>query len=171
MRFLLNIKKDRRGQILIESIVAISIGVMAVTGALSLLTSSLGSNNDLGQRATGTYLAAEGIEVVKSLIDKNYVNGSAWNAGISNGSHEVEYDSSSLLNEDERRLYFHSNTGIYDYDDSGVQTTFNRVVQIENINSNEIEVRSTVSWIERGGETNQITLEDHFFNWRSLFNN
>ncbi|MEX0689858.1 MAG: hypothetical protein WD471_00090 [Candidatus Paceibacterota bacterium] len=169
MKFLLKYKNNQKGQILIESIVAISIGVMAVTGVLTMLTSSIGASNDLGQRATGTYLAAEGVEIVKSLIDKNYVNSSAWNAGISSGSFEAEYNSSGLLSNNNRLFYFNPSSGIYSYDDSsGVQTTFRRLIKIHNVDSYHIRVRSTVSWTERGGETNEIMLEDHFYNWRSL---
>lgn len=169
-------KNNNQGQILVESIVAVSIGVLAITGVLSLLTSSLGVNRDVAQRLTATYLASEGVEITKSLIDKNYVRGEAWNAGLSDGSYEFVYNvsdgASSKIGGEEstRKLYFNLSNGVYNYDNSEVETNFIRTVKLANVSIGSeiarIEVSSNVKWIERGGSNKEITIEDHFYRWR-----
>ena len=66
--------KDRKGNLLIESIVAISVIVISFLGILSLLSRSLGINKDVSYKFIATYLAAEGIEITKSLIDKSFTD-------------------------------------------------------------------------------------------------
>ena len=48
-----------RGSILIESIVGISVSVIAMAGIFGLLSRSIAINKNLGQKLTATYLAAE----------------------------------------------------------------------------------------------------------------
>ena len=64
-------KKNREGSLLIESIVAISVAVVGILGVLGLLSRAFAIQRDVGQRFIGTYLASEGIEVVKGIIDTN----------------------------------------------------------------------------------------------------
>src|SRR3990167_7505221 len=97
MKFL----KESGGNLMIESIVAISVTVIGFLGVVGLLSRSISVNKDAGQKFVSTYLSAEGIEVVKSLIDKNYVRQSEgetipWNGGIRTGNYEVSYDSAGL---------------------------------------------------------------------------
>ena len=88
--------RGKEGSLLIESIVSINIALIGLLGVLGLLSSSLSLNRDMGQKIIATYLAAEGIEVVKNLIDLNYVDGNvAWNERINTGSYELSYNSDS----------------------------------------------------------------------------
>lgn len=171
--------KNNEGQIMIESIIAITVGVIALTGILNLLTNSLGINRDVGQRFTANYLAMEGIEITKSLIDSNYANGDPWNDGLSDGSYEFEYDTTepttSRISDAERSnnvFYFNSSNGIYSYDSTGnTETRFRRTIFIDNINrdgeggADEMKVKSIVEWPE-GDSDREIIIEDHFFDWR-----
>ena len=89
---------SRTGQILIEAIIALSALTIGFLGILALLSSSLSLNRVISDNYTATYLAAEGIEVVKNAIDRNYIlqaGGSLvpWNNNLSEGTYEVEYDS------------------------------------------------------------------------------
>lgn len=164
------IKQDRGGTLLIESMVAISVGVVGILGILALLSRSLGLHKEVGQKFIATYLAAEGIEVVKSLIDKNYVEGRAWNSDLADGIYRVEYKSTALATTTPP-LLFSQVEGTYGYD-SGRTTPFIRVVTIKNIDrdgdggADEIKVKAKVEWRRRGGGIETVELEDHFFNWR-----
>ena len=174
-------KHNEKGQVLIESIVAISIGVVGLLGFLHLLTQAIAINKDVGQQSVATYLAAEGIEVVKSIIDANFTANPrrAWNAFLSDPTYEVAYSDSgadiSPLSSDPTPLEYHPLTGLYDYvaDAVSVTTGFTRTVQISTLDtdgdgssSEEMKVVSTVQWQKRGGGTNEVALEDHFFDWR-----
>jgi len=66
-------KKSRNsGQSLVEMLVAISVIVIALLGILVLVNRSLGINRVASEHYTATYLAAEGIELVKNLIDQKF---------------------------------------------------------------------------------------------------
>lgn len=170
--------KRRNGQVIIESIIGITVALVGLLGALTLLTSSLGINKDLSQEFVATYLAVEGIEVVKSIIDMNYSRGLAWNTGISKGSYTVQYNSSSLnfLSNDpsfrsSTPLSFDPIEGIYSYAQGGNLTQFRRTIQIREDPSGlgtgvELGVVAVVEWVGRGGEAKEVVVEDHFFDWR-----
>ncbi len=150
---------------MVESIIAINIVIVGLLGVLSLLSNSLALNRDVGQKFVATYLAVEGVEVVKNLIDTNYANRRAWNDGIAEGVYAVSYDSASLRDDNLGDLLL-VNEGIYNYA-VGKATGFTRDINIEENpeNENEIKVVSTVKWLTKKG-LQRIDLEDHFFNWR-----
>lgn len=158
----------KKGQFLIESWVAISILVVGFLGIFSLLSRSLSLNNIVSSQYIASNLAAEGIEVVKNLIDHNIIQGEPWNSDIRTGFYEVSYDSSSLTSVDPANLNllsFSSSTNTYNYQ-NGQPPYFKRLIEIiNNTNPDEIIVKSTVNWQIRGGSYS-VNLEDHFFNWR-----
>lgn len=164
--------KDRKGNLLIESIVAISVIIISFLGILSLLSRSLGLNKDVSHKFVATYLAVEGVEIVKSLIDKNFTDGLAWNDCCSDGSWEVVYDSTILIpaSVPPNPLLFDKTDGSYNYV-TGNPSSFTRVVEISELDRNgddrtdEIKVNSKVSWSRRGS-VQEINLEDHFFDWK-----
>jgi hypothetical protein len=157
--------KNRDGNLMVEAIVGISISIIGLLGIVAMLSKSLAISKDVSQKFVATYLAAEGIEVIKSLIDKNYVDGQPWNKDIRDGEWEVVYGGSSLQRATGRFLYFDPQTGIYNYDTTKIQTPFQRIASTTAIGSDEIKVVSVVSWTERG-VPKSVKLEDHFFNWR-----
>ncbi len=148
---------------LVESIIAVSIIVTGLLGVLRVLSYSLALNRDVGEKIIATYIAAEGVEAVKNIIDANYVNSSSWNNGLNDGDYEVSYDSGSLTPYSDN--YLRIQNGIYSYAQEGEQTLFKRKIHIDNISPNEIRVVSTAAWPTKKG-TVKIDLEDHFFNWR-----
>ena len=162
---------------LIEAIVAISIGVVGLLGFLQLLTQAVSINKDVGQKFVAVYLAAEGIEIVKSLVDENYVNDRAWNAALDGGSYELAYDTVSASNfstatgttRSANSLFYHNTTGTYDYSyiaGDSRRTQFQRTIQITNMRGGqELRVDSIVEWRTRRG-TEEVKLENHFFDWR-----
>ena len=165
-------RKKQAGQILVESIVGISVALMGLLGVLTLLTSSYAYTQSAGQRFVATYLAAEGIEVVRSMVDKNYVDNQPWNRGIfPEVPYAVNFDSQNLTPvSGVDPLLYDPATGIYRSDIYGTSegaTPFRRIVEISypEENLNEMIVISRVSWATKG-EDNDVVLEDHFFDWR-----
>lgn len=167
---MLNVKSKnlRNGSLLIESIVGISIAITGMIGIFGLLSRSLAINKDLTQKFIATYLSAEGVEVVKSLIDSNVANGNIWNAGLSAGNYELSYDSlalfSSVTGQSTTPLLFDESSGAYNYLDGRV-TPFKRTIKISEPSSDEMKIVSDVEWAERS-LNKKVSLEDHFFNWR-----
>ena len=161
-------KNQRAGQILIESIVALSVLIMGLLGLISLLSQSLGLNRVIADNYTGTYLAAEGIEVVKNIVDQNTLNGHAFDTGIASGDYAVDFTTNSLSDTNwNRPLKFDPNTNEYSYTGSK-DSIFTRRVTVTLLGSPtaEIKVNSQVTWTTRGNGNFSINLEDHFMKWR-----
>ncbi len=158
---------SKRGQTLIESLVALSLLTVGFLSIFALLGRSLSSSRASTESYTATYLAAEGIEVVRNLIDANGIQQRAWNSGFATaGDYEIEYNSNSLLSNLGRFLSYSPTTNIYNY--SGTNPThFKRILRVTPVGSDEIIINSIVSWIGQGGGSFTVNLEDHFLKWRS----
>ena len=160
--------KKNKGQLIVEMMVAVSLLVIGLLGIFAVLSQSLGLNRVAANQYVAANLAAEGIEVVKNIIDANFITDEAWNRGLeTNGEYTVSYDSTSLSLENENEpLRFDEEDGVYGYG-GGTETQFRRVITIENSGDlTEIKVTSRVYWKDRGGIDFDIVLEDRFRNWR-----
>jgi len=164
--------RRNNGQLIIEMMVAVSLLMIGLLGIFAVLSQSLGLNRVAANQYIAAHLAAEGIEVTKSIIDANYINGGPWNLGLeSDGDYAVEYNSTELDGSSEKleaRLKLDESTGLYTYE-SGVDTNFKRTITIDNIpdaDPTEIKVISRVYWKDRGGVDFDIVLEDRFRDWR-----
>lgn len=62
---------------MVEAMVASVIGVVGILGVLALLTNSMAKSREVSERFIATFLASEGIEIVRSLVDENYTNGTS----------------------------------------------------------------------------------------------
>jgi hypothetical protein len=166
MKFL----KEKSGQVLVESIIALSVLLVGFLSLISLLNNSLGLNRVVTENYIATYLAAEGIEYVKNKIDTNILNtGLPWNHQLNDGYYELIFTGNdfSLISlpstSSASLLKFDPNNNFYNYN-TGSDTPFKRYIYIQNKSANEIVVNSVVFWTSRGGGKYEVNLEDHFFN-------
>ena len=72
----------RRGQGLLEMIIAIGILTTGLLSTMTLTTASLSATKDSETRLVASNLSREGIEVVRSLRDSNWIIGQSWNVGF-----------------------------------------------------------------------------------------
>lgn len=159
----------RKGQMLVESLLAMGIITVGVIGIVSLASRSIGETKGVADQFIAVNLAAEGIEVTKNILDGNTINNRRWNEGFAPGNYEVEYNSGSLslLSGNPRALHFDPATGIYSYGGPGILTNFKRTINIAQLNSAEIRVIAKVDWLSRGGnKTRSVTMETDLLNWR-----
>src|SRR3989344_5158058 len=143
----------RQGQLLVEAIIAISVMVIGLLGIFSLMSQSLGLYRIAYEEYVAANLAAEGVEVVKSLIDTNIITGGIpWNQGLaSDGNFGIQYNSTTLdPTLTNKNLLYDEAAGLYNYT-VGTATGFKRTVAIKNVSADEIQVDSTVAWKSRGG--------------------
>jgi hypothetical protein len=166
MKFL----KEKSGQVLVESIIALSVLLVGFLSLISLLNNSLGLNRVVTENYIATYLAAEGIEYVKNKIDTNILNpGLPWNHQLNDGYYELKFNGNDFSLEplsstsSASLLKFDPNNKVYNYN-TGPDTPFKRYIYIQNKSANEIVVNSVVFWTSRGGGKYEVNLEDHFFN-------
>lgn len=156
------------GQALIEVLVAISVLTVGFLGIVTLLSRALSLSRVVSDSYTATYLAAEGIEITKNIVDAQFLGPRrGWNSAVSPGDFEAEYDSLTLNAYAGRKLLLDPQTKIYSYK-NGVLTPFIRKITIAFVGSGqqEIIVNSEVDWPTRGGGGSSVNLEDHFYNWR-----
>jgi len=156
------------GQFLVEAMVALGLITVGLLGMLELLSSSLSLNRVTADQYTGAYIASEGIEIIKNLIDVNVIAGAPWNTGFMNGSFEADYTYLSLpltAYGSGRFINLDATTGAYSYA-AGTPTSYKRRIDVALIGGNEIQVNSLVTWSSRGGASFSVNLEDHFYNWR-----
>ena len=171
--------RARRGQSLVEVLVALTVFTMGFLGIFALLTQSLALNNSATNSYVASNLAGEGIEVVKNILDGEITKGVPWSdvraSTVADGCYEVDYSSTDLSAslgdctpqdavDVSTRLNREDATELYGYG-TGFAFPYRRVVKIETVSDNEMAVTSVVRW-DSHGNTYKGTLEDHFYNWR-----
>lgn len=155
---------------MVESIIAVSLIVIGLLGVLGLIIKSTRTNKDVYNRLAASYLAAEGIEVIKNIIDTDVATPLVqWNKTIGTGSYQVQYDSTK---DSITKLYganstaplmLDEGTGLFSYG-GGEETLFKRTIHTEDTGVS-INVRSIVEW-EIDGKKQVINFEDVFWQWR-----
>lgn len=83
------IRRDKRGQSFIEAMVAITIIVSSITSALALVQSSITASRVSGSQVIAANLSREGLEVVRSLRDSNWLKGQSFQVGLVQGTSKV----------------------------------------------------------------------------------
>ncbi len=78
----ITIKTAPRGQSFIEAMVAITVIITAIASALALVQSSITASRVGGAQIVAANLAREGVEVVRSLRDSNWLNGQSFQLGL-----------------------------------------------------------------------------------------
>lgn len=165
----------KKGYLLIESMLAITVILVGLLGIFSLLSQSLSLNRVIADRYVASYLAGEGLEVVKNIIDNNVLAGDPWNSGLSAGKYQFDYVADKVGidcgSSCDQGFYFDTNKKVYSYASGGQKTNFVRAVVLEPLIDKNglvqaIKVNSIVNWPARGGGRFTINLEDHFYNYR-----
>lgn len=147
---------EQKGFTIIELIISIFLMLFAVVGifgAFSIVTILTSNSAD---RLAATYLAQEGMEIVRNIRDNNWlamdaclsnsdceIQNNAWVEGLTNPGActnesqgcKADYQPMDTLvpygNNEENYLRINiNNGGFYDYDNSGVKTKFQRKIVI-----------------------------------------
>ncbi len=177
----------RQGFTLIETLVAISILVVAVTAPLSLASQSLFASFYAKDQVTAAYLAQEAIEIIRQKRDHNimlilesqstipiartfWVDGiitSGDSATLAVDAKDLSINSCSDINSSCAVLK--TDGDIYNHS-TGANSRFSRIVTIERDTSptgniNEIEVSATVRWQTGSFVPRTFTIKESLYNW------
>src|SRR3989344_1281062 len=177
------IKNKLNGFTLVETLVAISILLVAVVAPLTLITSNISSAFGVKDKIIALYLAEDAIDFVKYKIATNFNTPQYWLTDIPSctggGSYcEVDSFNNPLVIStcsgigDCLPLKFDSATGIYGYV-SGQDSKFTRTVTIAGLTllANdpyptqyplEVIITATVEWQDHG-VPKQTTISEHAF--------
>lgn len=175
-------KKISGGFTLVETLVAITIFSLTVVATMSFMSQNIPNTEYAKNKIIAIYLSQEGIEYIRNMRD-NYVlfTGSTsldWNSflnkvspcnvsdncGINVSVSSSDPNSIFLCSLDPNQCKLYLYNGDYNVNANGVDSGFTRKIQIDQINSNEIKITSTVSW-NQIGKTYNITLSEVLFNW------
>jgi hypothetical protein len=173
------------GQSIVELVVALSVTVVGILAMLALYSQSFALNRVVAEEYTGTYLAAEGVEVAKSIFDANKTLGLPWNEGfILAGEYEADYTNDTLTPATcddpafATPLNYDAAARRYGYG-AGDPTDITRCLFLSPEvypafdsfggphpfagEQYAVRVLSRVVWETRGGGMREIQVEDHFF--------
>ena len=164
-----NIKTSKnKGITLIEvmvSLVFLSTGLIPLFG---VVISSINLSVRIKSNLVAANLAQEGVEIVRALRDKAWMDDAPFNRDLTPGNHLVSWDSDSLLFYNPNSyIKFNSATGIYSQT-TGIDTIFKRRINIVLVPSTcncEVIVTSNVSWLEKS-IAHSIVVEGHLFDWK-----
>ena len=177
----------KKGFTIIETLVSLAIFATALTAIIIVTSDGVSDITLVKNKYTATYLAQEGIELVRYLRDSQYVSGGTFNdfsVGVTNQCLEgtgCNIDSLSqtvescaaqgacLIKQDSNSGYFFGNSigSFASYGD----TPFTRVITIGTdhtgqpaADANELYVTSTVTW-QQGLLQHKVSTSEHIFNW------
>lgn len=168
------------GFTLVESLVAISILVLAIVGPMTIAQNGLTSAFYSRNRMTAVFLAQDAIEYIKGVRDEN-VSTPNWldklDSCFVNQANDpgcrinTISDTNSISTEDGLKLNFNPSDNSYNYDiNSGAASPFTRNIKIEKISvgggENAIFVRVVVNWRESTGGQNSVEVSNLLYNWR-----
>lgn len=161
----------QRGFTLIEVLVAIFIITVGAGGALALVQKTLSFTTNAALQLEASYLAQEGMEIVRNIRDTNFikiykgVEGSSWTDGLKECETgcQADYTQNSLIAYEDTLLQFIN--GIYSYTAS-TDSTFKRKITIIMQGDNKMEAVIEVLWEERG-RSHTVKAAGELYNWLS----
>lgn len=172
----MDILKNKKGFTIIESMVVASIIAVALLGITSLMIQSMQAADINRKRVIASMLAQEGIELMRSLRDENYINLGLdlWHDGlIDNPDNDYAVDffrtpNFAINNINSAPLYLRPD-GYYTHAVTAEHTPFYRFITVEKFpnvaNPDYIRIVSQVRWTERG-RTHDYFAETYFYGWR-----
>lgn len=125
---------------LIEVVVAIFLISLGTLGSFSLIQRTVSFTAITSSQLAASYLAQEGIEVIRNIRDTNWISGRVWDEDISSSSNTVNFI-------------------------DGTQSKFNREITVSKPEADRIVVSVEVSWVERGRE-HRVTAGTELYNWK-----
>lgn len=87
---------DKKGFTIVETLVAITILMIAIAGPLVVASKGLFGAGLAKNQMAASYLAQESMEVVKNIRDNNLYQGSGWLTGISQCTRSSPCDGSAI---------------------------------------------------------------------------
>jgi Tfp pilus assembly protein PilV len=158
--------KNEKSFTLMEAIVAIFVITAGLVGVLSLVSQTISASTFSKDKLIATYLAQEGIEIVRNIRDTNWINNNSWTNNISfTSSYQLDYQSFQFpdpLCSLGPGNYLKYDGNFYNCS-SGNDTKFTRKITITDF-GNYINVLVLVEWQEKGAQ-HKVEAQENLYNW------
>ncbi len=171
----MNIFKNKKGFSLMEVIVSLYVITMALVGILSLVIQNSKTRNINTNYIIASQLSQEGMEIVRSKRDTNWLRDEDWRTGgapgtdvdiIQDGDYGVDFSGTifgAMDTIDDSKLFLDVNE-MYSHDPTGDPSRFSRLVRILDTNASSTQVECEVRWLDGGQSYNYLT-ETILFYW------
>lgn len=166
---------SKRGFTILETLFAIFILVLSITGPMVFSQSSLRASFQARDQITAFFLAQDAIETVKNIRDDNGVKGDSWleglvDAGQCGGNTPCRIDTTVEDPDAEACVETCDPLNItgtkYNYDISGEESRFTRTMYINQLSSAEAEVVVEVEWVSPVSiGRHRIVVQENIYNW------
>lgn len=163
--------KQRAGFTLVETLVAITVLVMAVAAPLTLGSQGLTASRIARDQIVATYLAQEAIEYIRVNRDTNILSGQSWLSGFTDclaGTCRIDVPAGDITKCEGKceAVGYNDASGIYGYTKGWETTKFSREVTIEQVVLDvEAKIVVSVSW-QDGALPRTVQVDEHIFNWQ-----
>lgn len=173
-------KKNNKGFTLLETMIAIFVISVGLVGVAAIIFQIFASASISSNNLIASYLTQEGIEIVRSVRDGNWLeertSANLWNEGLTvcgATGFIVDYNHSYGPNQIDPVFPCYNNqflnidaNGFYSYA-SGSLTRFQRRITISEgpIIGQSINVRVEIFWSERG-RNHRFESQANLYNWR-----
>lgn len=159
----------KNGFTILEMTVAIFIMTVSMTGAFLLIDQTFSTASHNQNQLIASYLAQEGLELVRNKRDENWMNGDDWDEGFNlvpgeTKNYEIDYKETPLTEAVSFRELYLDSGGFYGYPVSVNKTNFKRKIQITKEGNYLMEILVIVEWQEK---ENLKTVEagELLYNW------
>lgn len=158
----------QRGFTVVEVLVSIFIITVGAGGAFSLVQQTLNFTTNAALQLEASYLAQEGVEIVRNIRDANILKiykslGGVWTDGLVGCSAgcQADYNQDFLTTYEDTLLQF--SNGVYSYD-AGVTSIFKRKITVTLLGNDTAKALVEVMWEERG-RSHIVRAATELYNW------
>lgn len=190
-------KPQQSGFSLLETLVAISILTLAITGTLSVVATNVTTASNAKDRITASYLAQDALEYVRNMRDTGAIQRGKGEQGACGNQHPPDWCSdwlgeladclgddigdacaidttkdfdNAVLSDGSQMLFFDNDVdaGFYTYESSGnIETPFSREVLVNEIESDQEAVITVRMRWQPQLIPHEIIISEHIFNWQA----
>lgn len=165
-----------KGFTLVETLIAIAILVMAVTGAFAAAQNGLALTELSKNQTTAFYLAQEAVEYIRNLRDNNGLDGISWLHNIAEAGNPCALDNTCAIDVVNDNIVLCANkicpvlkltnNGFYNLA-SGTNTIFTReiVISKESSSDDEVSITVTIRW-SQGLIPETFVARENILNWQ-----
>ncbi len=181
-------KNTTRGFTLLETLVAILILTVAITGPLSIASRSLTNATVSKNQITAFFLAQDAVEYVRFARDSNALKGASWITGSGGVGTGIDLTACAGANgcyldttENSPATPTVCSTNpcpVINYDATNSRytyaavagtvsaTMFTRTIKLTSLVADEYNLAVTVSWVDNGGVSRNVVITENIFSWQ-----